>query len=134
MLFAYMENVMKEEANHANANLMRSNIAANGDTTFVDFDNLHPENETAASLNGALAGGGLGATVLALTALVGADTQKPLLKKLFTGPGLAVAAAIVAVPAAIGAYTSVLRARTHNEWSNRVLNRVEHDKHGGMTP
>ncbi|MFM9891136.1 MAG: hypothetical protein ACKVOE_10965 [Rickettsiales bacterium] len=111
------------QPNHGN--IIRSNLAGNGDTTFVDYDNLHPTNETAAAVSGAAAGATTGALIVGLAAMVGADSPKPYYKKILTAPGLMISAAIIAIPAAIGAYTSTLRARTHNQWSSRVLDHLQ---------
>ncbi|GEM_PF-5727545 len=121
-------------------NIIRSNVG--GDSTFIDYDNLHPINETAAALQG----GGAGAITGAFLAgayevlmandpphLKGEEVADKEMMKSYKNMANSkanrwITGALVVVPAVIGAVKQVLSAQTHNQWSARVLNQMENKK------
>jgi len=85
----------------------------NGETTIVDVKELHPENEGIATLQGAVAGGGLGAAAGVAPYINDIDH--------LGGKEAAIIGAAAIVGAAVGGAIKRAKVKTHNNWSDRVM-------------
>ena len=101
------------------SNLIRNAISEGKNSSFVDYKDLAPINETSAVLTGMLSGGFIGM----LPALFTGDITAPKKGYLLAG---------TAIGAVIGGVVGLNSAQTHNSWAERVLNRVDNGQQKGI--
>jgi hypothetical protein len=114
--------------------VLNSNDASANEMSYVDMHDLHPVNEKAAMVHGVAQGAASGATLAMIPAgliTIGGDGLKNLLKE--EGAlnyknwklGVSLLAFSALVMGAVKGYTAKQDAKTHNDWSDRVLQRME---------
>lgn len=91
-------------------NLIRNSVADGKNSTFVDFKDIKPINETVAMVSGAVGGAFLGA----LPGLMVGKKNEPLLSQ-----GMLIAS--TSIGGILGGITAAMSAKTHNNWSEKVL-------------
>lgn len=98
------------EQQFPHTNLIRNAAADGKNSSFVDFNDIKPENETVSWIMGAVTGGIIGA----IPGFIEGKNNT----KLISGGMLM---ATTAIGACLGGVVSVLSTRTHNQWSDKVL-------------